>query len=380
MSIIIKEIHSADRALLKAFVKYPIDVLYKDCPYFVPPLVMDMLDTLDDKKNPAFEFCEMQLFLAYRDSKIVGRIGAIINHKANEAWNEKTGRFGFVDFIDDNEVVDALFDAAQKWVLAKGMNAIVGPMGFCDLDPQGLLVEGYDRVSTMATVYSYPYYKEQIERIGFAKEVDWKEFLIRVPEETPERHRRIANMVSQRYGLKVHKFKSYEEIKPRVRDVFNLLNIAYKPLFGFSELSEKQIEHIVKTYVPILNWNLITLVIKEDTDELVGFGLGMPNMSQALIKSRGRLFPTGWFHLLKSLKGKSNKLADLLLMGISPEYQGKGVNAMVFNDFIPSTRKSGFEFVESNPELEMNNKMVSLWDGFDAQQHKTRRAYKKQLV
>lgn len=379
MSITIREINPADKASLKAFVKYPIDVLYKNNPYFVPPLVLDMLGTLDPARNPAFEFCEMQLFFAYRGSEIVGRIGAMINHRANETWNEKSARFGFVDFIDDNEVVDALFDAATKWARAKGMDSIVGPMGFCDVDPQGLLVQGYDQVGTMATVYSYPYYKEQIERLGFVKEADWKEFKIKVPEQTPERHQRIADMVSQRYGLRVHKFKNYDEIKPRVHDVFNLLNIAYKPLFGFSELSERQIEHIVKAYVPVLNWNLISLIEKVDTGELVGFGIGIPNLSEALIQSRGRLFPTGWFKLWKGLKSRSNKLADLLLIGIAPEYQGKGVNAMIFSDFIPSARKLGFEYVESNPELEVNNKMVSLWDGFDAINHKVRRAYKKEL-
>ncbi|MFT3994279.1 MAG: hypothetical protein QM660_08225 [Dysgonomonas sp.] len=378
MSVIIKEINENDKALKKAFVKFPI-TLYKDTPYYVPPLVLDELETLNTKKNPAFDFCEMQLFLAFRDNKIVGRIAAIINNKANEIWNNKQGRFGFVDFINDNEVVDELFSAAEKWVRSKGMTTIVGPMGFTDLDHEGLLIHGYDKISTSATTYSYPYYRDQIERLGFEKEVDWKEFYIPVPSAVPERHQRIANMVAKRYGLKVLKFKNLKQIKPYVDKLFNLLNEAYKPLFGFTPLTKKQIDYYVNMYVPLLRWDVVSIIIKEETDEVVGFGIGVPSLSEALIKSRGKLFPFGWYRLLRALKGKKNKTVDLMLMGISPEYQGKGVNAIIFNEFIPSAHKCGFRFAESNPELEMNNKIVSLWDGFDAVNHKTRRAYLKHL-
>jgi len=379
MAVIIKEINENDKSLRKAFVKFPINDLYKDSPYYVPSLVLDEMETLNTKKNPAFDFCEMQLFLAYRDNKIVGRIAAIINHQANEVWNQKQGRFGFVDFIDDKEVVDALFSAAEKWVKDKGMDSIVGPMGFTDLDHEGLLIKGYDKISTMSTTYSYPYYKEHIERMGFEKEVDWKEFIIPVPTSVPDRHRRIAEMVMKRYGLKVLKFKNLKQITPYVNKLFNLLNIAYKPLYGFAPLTQRQIDYYVKMYVPMLRWDLVSIIINEETDDVVGFGIGVPNLSNALIKSRGKLFPFGWYHLLRDLKGKKNKVADLMLMGIAPEYQGKGVNAIIFNDFIPSTFNCGFKHVESNPELEMNNKIVSLWDGFDAENHKIRRAYIKQL-
>lgn len=378
MSVIIKEINENDKALKKAFVKFPI-TLYKDTPYYVPPLVLDELETLNTKKNPAFDFCEMQLFLAFRDNKIVGRIAAIINNKANEIWNNKQGRFGFVDFINDNEVVNELFSAAEKWVRSKGMTTIVGPMGFTDLDHEGLLIHGYDKISTSATTYSYPYYRDQIERLGFEKEVDWKEFYIPVPSAVPERHQRIANMVAKRYGLKVLKFKNLKQIKPYVDKLFNLLNEAYKPLFGFTPLTKKQIDYYVNMYVPLLRWDVVSIIIKEETDEVVGFGIGVPSLSEALIKSRGKLFPFGWYRLLRALKGKKNKTVDLMLMGISPEYQGKGVNAIIFNEFIPSAHKCGFRYAESNPELEMNNKIVSLWDGFDAVNHKTRRAYLKHL-
>lgn len=377
-SVIIKEINENDKASKKAFVKFPIK-LYKGCPYYVPPLILDELDTLNTKKNPAFDFCEIQLFLAYRDNEIVGRIAAIINHNANKIWNKKQARFSFVDFIDDDEVVNELFDAAQKWALSKGMDQIIGPMGFTDLDPEGLLIKGFDKLSTMATKYSYPYYEKQIERLGYEKDADWKEFYIPVPPEAPERHQRIANMVAKRYGLKVLKFKNYKQITPYVAKLFTCLNEAYKPLYGFSPLTQKQIDHYVKMYVPLLRWDVVTIVIHEETDDVVGFGIAIPSLSRALQKSKGKLFPFGWYHLLRALKSRSNPTVDLMIMGILPEYQGKGVNAIVFNDFIPSAYKSGFKFGESNPELEMNNKMVSLWDGFDAENHKMRRAYIKHL-
>ncbi len=379
MSIVIREINDDDKKLKKAFVKFPINDLYKGCQYYVPSLVLDELDTLNKKKNPAFDFCEMQLFLAYKGDKIVGRIAAIINHNANEAWDKKEARFSFVDFIDDDEVVDALFDAAHKWALSKDMDSIIGPMGFTDLDPEGLLIKGFDKVSTMATKYSYPYYETQIERLGYVKDADWNEYRIPVPHAVPERHQRIANMVSQRYGLKVLKFKNLKQISPYIERLFKLMNEAYKPLYGYSPLTQKQIDHYVKMYVPLLRWDIVSIIIKEETDEVVGFGIGMPSLSRGLIKSRGKLFPFGWFHLIKDLKSKKNPVIDLLLIGISPEYQGKGVNAIVFNDFIPSAYKCGFQWAESNPELEMNNKVASLWDGFSAENHKMRRAYKKEL-
>ncbi|MDU1892305.1 MAG: hypothetical protein E6767_16595 [Dysgonomonas sp.] len=376
--VIIKEVNNNDKALKKAFVKFPIN-LYKDCPYYVPSLVLDELNTLNIDKNPAFDFCDMQLFLAYRNGQIVGRIAVIINRNANEIWNKKQARFGFVDFIDDKEVVDTLFDAAQKWAKDKGMESIIGPMGFTDLDHEGLLIKGYDKISTMGTTYSYPYYREHIERMGFEKDADWNEYYIPVPDSVPERHQRIANMVMQRYGLRVLKFKNLKQITPYISKLFSLLNDAYKPLYGFAPLTQRQIDHYVKMYVPLLRWDLVSIIIKEDTDEVLGFGIGMPSMSRGLIKSRGKLFPFGWYHLLKDMKSKKNPVVDLLLIGISPEYQGKGVNAIIFNDFIPSAYRCGFKFAESNPELEMNNKVASLWDGFNAENHKLRRAYIKYL-
>lgn len=379
MSIVIKEVNDNDRKAKKAYVKFPIE-LYKNCPYYVPSLVLDEMDTLCVRKNPAFDFCEMKLFLAYQNDKIVGRIAAIINHKANEVWNKKQGRFSFVDFIDDDKVVDALFDAASAWLREKGMEEIIGPMGFTDLDPEGLLIYGFDKVGTMATKYSHPYYVTQIERLGFEKDVDWNEYRIQVPDAVPERHQRIANLIMQRLGLRVLKFKSLKQITPYVEKLFNLLNEAYKPLYGFSPLTQRQIDHYVKMYVPLLRWDLVTIIIKEETDEVVAFGIGIPSLSNGLIKSRGKLFPMGWLPLLKDLKSKKNEVVDLMLIGVAPEYQGKGVNAVIFNDFIPSAHGCGFKWAESNPELEQNEKVASLWDGFNAENHKKRRAYKKSLL
>lgn len=378
MSLRIVEVN--DKSLVKKFIKFPIG-LYKGNPYYVPPLILDEKRTIDPKKNPAFDFCEQQLFLAYKGNEIVGRIAAIINHRSNEIWNQKRARFGFVDFIDDNEVVDALFAAAEQWARSKGMEEIHGPMGYTDLDHEGLLVHGFDRISTMATTYSYPYYKEQIERLGFEKEVDWHEYYIPVPTEVPERHKRIADIVAKKYKLRLLKFENLKQVRPYVSKLFNLLNVAYTPLYGFVPLTQKQIDYYVKMYVPMLNWDLVSIIIEEETDNVVGFAIGLPNLSKALQRSGGKLFPTGWYHLLRAMKGKEKgtKDVDLMLIGVAPEYQGKGVNAMIFSDFIPSAYKQGFSFAESNPELEQNNKVASLWDDFNAEHHKVRRAFLKKI-
>lgn len=377
MSVSIEKVTT--KGELRKFVSFPIDKLYNDNPFYVPSLILDEMGTLNVEKNPAFDFCERELFIAYKDGEIAGRIAAIVNHRSNEIWNQKYARFGFVDFVDDDEVVDALFATAEKWARDKGLEYIVGPMGFTDLDNEGLLVEGYDRVSTMSTTYCYPYYKTQIERVGFNKEIDWMEFRIPVPEKVPERHQRIAKLVADKYGLTLLKFKNLSQITPYVDKLFNQLNMAYAPLFGFTPLTKKQIDYYVKMYVPLLRWDLVSIIVKIETDEVVGFGIGMPSLSHALQKSKGRLFPFGWFHLLTAMKGKGNKVVDLLLMGVAPEYQGKGVNALIFSDFIPSAHNAGFRFAESNPELEINNKIQAQWDGFSAENHKRRRAYKKKI-
>jgi len=373
----VKIVEVNNKSSLKKFVKFNIS-LYAGNPYHVPALVEDELMTLSKEKNPAFDFCESAYFLAYKDEKIVGRIAGIINHRANATWNQQYARFGFVDFIDDEEVSAALFDTVEKWALEKGMNGIQGPLGFTDLDHEGLLVWGFDRLGTMATAYSFPYYMEHLEKLGYLKDQDWNEFNIQIPNGIPEKHSRIAEIVLKKYGLKIMKFKRTKEIWPYANKIFELWNEAYRPLYGYSELSEKQISYYVKMYIPLLRLDMVTVVVRESDDKVVGIAITLPSLSAALQKGRGRLFPFGWFHLLKALYGKG-KIVDLYIMGVLPEYQNKGVNALLFYDLIPVFIRRGFVYAESNPELELNYKMQSQWDYFDAKHVKTRRAYIKLL-
>lgn len=375
MSVVIKEVTS--RKELKQFVKFNIE-LYKGNPYHVPGLIEEEMVTLDKKKNPAFDVCEAIYFLAYKDEKVVGRIAGIINHPSNETWKQKRVRFGFVDFIDDNEVVDALFDAVETWARGKGLDEIHGPMGFTDMDHEGMLVEGFDQIGTMATIYNYPYYPKQLERIGFGKDQDWHEFKIYIPEGVPEKHLRIGEIVKKKYGLKVLKFKNAKEIMPYAHALFNTLNEAYAPLYSFSRLTQKQIDYYINMYIPMLRFDLVTVIVKEEDNSVVGFGISLPNLSRAMQKAKGHMFPFGWIHLLKTLKSKP-KVVDLYLMGVLPEYQSKGVNALLFNDLIPVYQSLGTEYAESNPELETNSAVQAQWDYFKREQHKTRRAFFKKI-
>lgn len=376
MAIQVKEVR--DKDTLKKSVQFSID-LYKDNEYYVPPLVYDEVATLSRDKNPAFEHCESANFLAYKDGEIVGRITAIINHKSNNIWNQKYARFGFLDFIDDKDVVDALFGAAEEWVRYRGIEKIHGPLGFTDFDSEGMLIDGFDQLGTMTGIYNYPYYVEHIERIGYIKDQDWVEYLINIPKEVPERYARVAEIVRRRFKLNVVKVKSKDDVYPYAHDIFRLLNVAYKDLYGFVELSEAQIDYYVNMYIPLLRLNFLSLVLRAEDNKLIGVGIGIPSMSKALQKSGGKFLPTGWYHLYRALKGNNNKILDLLLIGIDKEYQGKGVNALIFNQFVAEASKLGFEYAESNPELEVNSKVQSMWDGLDAKQHKRRRAYIKEL-
>lgn len=376
MSVIIKEV--TEKKELKRFVKFNIE-LYKDCPFHVPGLVEEEMVTLDKAKNPAFEVCDSIYFLAYKEGQIVGRIAGIINRLSNETWGQKRARFGFLDFIDDNEVVDALFDAVAKWAIQHGTTELQGPMGFTDLDHEGMLIEGFDQLGTMATIYNHAYYPKQLERIGFCKDQDWNEYKIYIPEAVPEKHLRIGEIVKKKYGLKILKFKKSKEIMPYARPLFDTLNTAYAPLYGFSKLTSRQIDYYIKMYVPMLRLDLVTLIVKEDDNSVVGFGISLPNLSHALKKAKGHLFPFGWIHLLKALKSKP-KVVDLYLMGVLPEYQSKGVNALLFNDLIPEYIRVGTVYAETNPELESNNAVQAQWDYFKREQHKSRRVYLKPLT
>lgn len=366
------------RKELKQFIRFNYE-LYKDSPYSVPDLYEDMLGTLDPKRNAAFEFCEAEYFLALRDGEIVGRVAAIINNRANEKWGIKAVRFGWIDFIDDQEVSKALLDKVQQWGRERGMTEIQGPLGFTDLDAEGMLIEGYDRISTMATIYNYPYYPKHMERLGYEKDTDWIELLIKVPEKVPEKIERIANMVAKRFGLKARKFKSNRELERMYgKEIFELINKCYAPLYGFSPLSKKQIEQYIKMYLPLVDRRMIAIIADKD-EKLVGVGISIASLAQALQKAKGRLFPFGWFHIVKALFIKRPTRLDFLIVAIDPEYQGKGINAIIINEILPNYIKMGFKDVESNPELESNEKVQAQWEMFDKELHKRRRAYKKSI-
>ena len=365
------------KANLTKFTQFQID-LYDGNPYFVPPLVSDDVATLLPEENPAFDFCESAYFMAYRDGKPVGRIAAIINRQVNEKSKSKDARFGFIDFIDDHEVSGALLKAAENWAKKKGMTKLIGPLGFTDLDHEGMLVSGFEELSTMATIYNYPYYSEHLEKHGYKKESDWIEFLMEVPDEIPEKYNRIAEIVKKKYKLKVLKYTSRKRIKKEYgHALFHLINDAYKDLYEYSMLTERQIDYYINVYLNLLNLDLVTLIVDEN-GKLVGVGISMPSMSRALQKSKGKFFPFGWYHLLKGLKGKNDRV-DLLLVAVHPDYQNKGVNALLFQDLIPYYQKYGYKYAESNPELESNAKVQSQWEYFTTRQHRRRRSYAKKL-
>lgn len=362
---------------LKKFVKWGID-LYKGNECFVPPLVMDDVNTLDPHNNPAFDFCESIYFMAYDDGKPVGRIAGIINNVVNEKTGKKTLRFGWVDFIDDPRVSEALFRAVEVWGRSKGMEEIVGPLGFSDMDPEGMLVEGFDQEGTMATIYNYPYYPKHLEAMGFEKEADWIEFRMTIPDGIPERYQRISDIIKRKYELSTPKYTSAKKlVKDYGQEIFQLINEAYSELYGYSPLTPRQINRYISMYIPVLRLDNISLIVDKDK-KLIGVGIAMPSMSKALIKCRGRLFPFGWIHLLKALRGQ-NDVVDLLLVAVKPEYQSKGVNSLLFTDLIPCFIKNGYKFAESNPELELNQKVQSQWGYFETRQHKRRRAFRKPL-
>ncbi len=366
------------RKELKEFIRFNYE-LYKENPYSVPDLYEDMLGTLDKRRNAAFDFCEAEYFLAKRDGRTVGRVAAIINRRANEKWGIKAVRFGWIDFVDDMGVSKALLETVEEWGRQRGMTEIQGPLGFTDLDAEGMLVEGFDRISTMATIYNYPYYPEHLEKLGYIKDTDWIEFLIKIPEKAPERVDRIATMIEKRFELKTMEFKSNRELERRYgKEIFELINRCYAPLYGFSELSDRQIEQYIKMYLPLVDRRMITLIANKE-EKLIGVGITITSLAEALQKAKGKLFPFGWFHIVKALFFKRSTRLDFLIVAIDPEYQGKGISAVIIKNILPNYVEMGFKDIETNPELESNDKVQAQWDLFDKEQHKRRRAYKKEL-
>lgn len=376
MSIEIVEV-APRKEELKKFVRFGID-LYKDSPYFVPPLISDEVETLTPAKNPAFDYCESQAFMAYRDGKPTGRIVAIENKVVNQRTGKRDCRFGFVDFTDDAEVADALFEAAANWARSRGLDSLVGPMGFTDLDHEGMLTEGFEEMGTMATIYNYPYYMRHMERMGFAKDADWVEFRVEVPKEVPPKFKRIAELVRKKYNLRTIKFKSRKKIKDSYgQALFRLINEAYDNLYGYSPLTERQIDYYIDKYLGIIRLDCISVIVGPD-DELVAVGISMPSMSEALRKSKGKLLPTGWYHLLNGIYGR-NEVVDLLLIAVRKDFMSRGVNALIFEDLIPIFNKEGYKEAESNIELEDNSNVQLQWQYFNSRQHRRRRVWRKKI-
>lgn len=376
MSVTIKAIEPT-KSEIKKYVRFG-NSLYKGNDYFVPTLVFDEVHTLLPEKNPAFEYCRAQSFMAYRDGKPVGRITAIINDRLNKTTGKKEARFGFVDFIDDSEVTDLLFATAEEWARDRGMTEIIGPMGFTDMDREGMLVEGFSEMGTMATIYNYDYYPAHVERLGYKKDIDWVEYRITIPDKVPEKMTRIAEIVLKKYDLRILKYTSGKKIKADYgQALFQLINEAYADLYGYCTLSEKQIDYYIDMYLSILRLEYVSVVV-DNKGELVGVGITIPSLAKALQKSGGSLFPTGWYHILRDMKGQ-NDVIDLLLIAVKPEYQSKGVNSLFFYDLLNIFIKNGIKYAETNLELESNTKVQSQWDYFEKRQHRRRRAFRKKL-
>lgn len=376
MSVEIKKVSSKKE--LKIFVRFA-NRLYKGNPYYVPSMPFDDMGTFNPKENGAYEFSEAELYLAYKNGELVGRVAAIVNHKANEAWKVKQVRFGWIDFIDDIEVSSALLNAVSEFGRSRGMTQIVGPLGFTDFDPEGMMVEGFDRICTMALIYNHPYYPEHMKKLGFVKEAGWLENFITIPDQLPDKYARVAEVVMQRYDLKVRKLTRRQIKKEGYgRKFFKLINDTYCVLYGFSLLSEKQIDKYVDLYMSFVDVKLLTFI--EDKDgNLIAASASIPSMARALQKCNGEIFPFGWWHMLNAMFLNRPDTVELLLIGVEPEWQQKGVVALLFVDMVDNFRKLGFKYAETNAMLESNVKIRSMFEPFEKEVHKRRWVFGKEI-
>ena len=376
MSVTIKTVSSVKD--FKTFARFA-NRLYKGNKYYVPSMPMDDLSTFSKEKNAAFEFSDAEFYLAYKDGEVVGRVAAIINHKANEAWKVKQVRFGWIDFIDDMEVSAALLDAVIEFGRKAGMTQIVGPLGFTDFDPEGMLVDGYDRLGTMALIYNHPYYPEHMKKHGYYKETGWLEYRITIPETVSERHKQIAEAVMERYGLTIKK-KTRRQIKKERygQKLFKLINETYCVLYGYSLLSEKQIDQYVGLYLSLIDTEMLTFVENAE-GELIAAGISIPSLSEALQKCNGEIFPFGWWHLLKAMFLKKPDTLDLLLIGVRPDYQNKGINSIMILDLVNRYNRLGFRYAETNAMLETNAKIHAMFEPFEKEVHKRRWVFGKDI-
>lgn len=363
---------------LKTFIKVPY-MIFKDNPYWVPPLIKDELQTFDRKKNPAYESADTRLFVAYKDKKPVGRIAGILSYIANDKYNVRNLRFGWFDTIDDYEVASLLFKSIENWGKELGMESLTGPHGFTDFDPEGMLIEGFGELPTIVTIYNHSYYPELTEKYGFEKDVDYVEFKTMVPHETgiPEKLLRLAQRIKERSGLKVFNFKNKKEILNRAKEIFELLDEAFEEIYGSVPISNDQIEYYMKNYFSFVNPDMLK-VVENEKNEMVGFMITFPNLSKAFQKAKGKLFPIGWYHILKALK--KHEVIDFYLAGIRKKYRGLGVDLLMVIEIVKTAMKKGFEYAESNPELEDNKKVQAQWKYYNPTQHKRRRIYKKKIV
>lgn len=376
MSVTIKRV--LDRNSLRKFIRFP-EKIYRHNPYYVPALVFDETNTLDPSKNPGSAFCKSELYLAYKDDQLVGRVAAIVNEKANEQWDHKEVRFGWFDFIDDPEVSKALIDKVTDFGRKFGMDKIVGPLGFTDFDPEGMLVEGFDQEGTMPLIYNADYYPKHIEALGFRKDADWLEYRINIPNELPEKFNRIGEIIKERYNLHIRPLtKKYVRKNNYGQKVFDLINETYKDLYNFTIMPRDLADKYLGFYLSVLDLNFIS-VVENENDELVAFGITMPSLTKALQKSRGKLFPFGWIPILRSMYLKHEEGVELLLIGVRPDYRNAGLTSLLFADMFAKLSKAGFKWAETNAELETNNAMQNSWSGFDYKQNKRRRSYIKDI-
>ena len=375
--IIVLKVNSKED--MNDFIQFP-NLLYADCPYYVPDLDMDVQVTFNPQKNAGLEFSKIQAFIAFdREGKLLGRIAGIINHRANRKWKTQNVRFGFFDFVDDIRVSSALLNAVVQWGKEQGMEYIQGPMGITDFDKEGMLIEDFDQLGSMNTLYNYSYYPQHMEALGYEKEVDWIQVRINIPKEIPERYVKTAYFSKKISDLKVKKINDRDiTLRDYGHKIFQLLNQAYSPLFGFTEFTNRQINDFVKQYLGLVDKRLVS-VVENEKDEVVGVAVSMCSLSHALQKSKGKLYPFGWYHLLKALKWKPVNHADLLLIAIRPDYQMLGVNAIFFEELIPIYNELGIEWAETGPQLEDNVRELTQWEPLNPTFTKRRRCYKKKI-
>ena len=360
---------------LELFIKFPME-LYKGNPYYVPPLINEEKSIWMKEDNPALQYSEAAQFLAYKGENIVGRIAVMINHKEEKELGIRKVRFGWLDFIDDIEVSKSLINTAIEYAKSKGISKIEGPMGFTNLDKAGMLTKGFDKLATMIGIYNFDYYPKHMEQLGLVKEKEWVEFEINFPDTLPDKVEKFSNLIAEKYELELVKFKSKKDILPLVEPMFKLLDDTYKHLSTYTPITQEQIKHYKEKYFKFIDKDYI-VCIKDKYGSLISFAITMPSYSKALQKAKGKLFPFGWWHLLNA--GKKNDRANFYLIGIHPQYQKRGVTAIIFKEIYETFKKKGVKFLETNPELEENASIQALWQDYHPTNHKRRRTYSLEI-